>query len=251
MFGNEFCIPNLSKDGRNWITYLDRLKIAVHARGFGRHLRAETKKPTTSDSDFDTWTLEEAIIMQQITSTIPHSLALLINTKGTVKETYDALQNELEFRARLHAPNLRRRLYSLRCEGDSDIRSHLAVLRTMKEELGALGETISDTEFSDILLGSLPRSYDAVVCAITTAMHILDDDLSPDDLMSFITDHTDLLLSRRDRTKDHADDKRRKGIKIIECFNCHKKGHKNVDCWAKGGGREGQWSGRRHSVQEL
>ena len=186
--------------------------------------------------------------MQQIASTIPHSLFLSIDTKGTVKETYDALQNELELRARLHAPNLRRRLYALRCERDSDIRSHLAVLRMMKEELGALGEPISDTEFSDILLGSLPSSYDAVVCAITTTMHILDDDLSPDDLMSFITDHADLLLSRRGGTNDHADDKRRKGTRIIECFNCHKKGHKNVDCWAKGGGREGQWNGRRRSV---
>ena len=26
----------------------------------------------------------------------------------------------------------------------------------------------------------------------------------------------------------------------IECFNCHKKGHKKPDCWAKGGGKEGQ-----------
>ena len=28
--------------------------------------------------------------------------------------------------------------------------------------------------------------------------------------------------------------------KDIECFNCHKKGHKKADCWAKGGGKEGQ-----------
>ena len=26
----------------------------------------------------------------------------------------------------------------------------------------------------------------------------------------------------------------------IECFNCRKKGHKKADCWAKGGGKEGQ-----------
>ena len=28
--------------------------------------------------------------------------------------------------------------------------------------------------------------------------------------------------------------------KDIECYNCHKKGHKKADCWAKGGGKEGQ-----------
>jgi hypothetical protein len=28
--------------------------------------------------------------------------------------------------------------------------------------------------------------------------------------------------------------------KDVECFNCHKKGHKKADCWGKGGGKEGQ-----------
>jgi hypothetical protein len=26
----------------------------------------------------------------------------------------------------------------------------------------------------------------------------------------------------------------------VECFNCHKKGHIKAECWAKGGGKEGQ-----------
>ena len=28
--------------------------------------------------------------------------------------------------------------------------------------------------------------------------------------------------------------------KSIECFNCHRKEHVKADCWAKGGGKEGQ-----------
>ena len=31
-----------------------------------------------------------------------------------------------------------------------------------------------------------------------------------------------------------------KSNKDIKCFNCHKKGHKKINCWAKGGGKEGQ-----------
>ena len=29
-------------------------------------------------------------------------------------------------------------------------------------------------------------------------------------------------------------------MKDLECFNCHKKGHRKSDFWAKGGGKEGQ-----------
>ena len=32
----------------------------------------------------------------------------------------------------------------------------------------------------------------------------------------------------------------KKPNKDVECFNCHKKGHKKANCWAKGGGKEGQ-----------
>ena len=37
----------------------------------------------------------------------------------------------------------------------------------------------------------------------------------------------------------------RKSNREIECFNCHKKGHKKAECWAKGGGKEGQGLGMK------
>jgi hypothetical protein len=38
-----------------------------------------------------------------------------------------------------------------------------------------------------------------------------------------------------DSSKKKDKDKRK-----VECHNCHKKGHMKADCWAKGGGKEGQ-----------
>ena len=33
--------------------------------------------------------------------------------------------------------------------------------------------------------------------------------------------------------------------KSVECFNCHKQGYVKTDCWAKGGGKEGQGPRRK------
>ena len=39
--------------------------------------------------------------------------------------------------------------------------------------------------------------------------------------------------------------KKKKSKKDIECFNCKKRGHMKSDCWAKGGGKEGQGPKKR------
>src|SRR5580658_7879977 len=54
------------------------------------------------------------------------------------------------------------------------------------------------------------------------------------------------LCKGKSKTQDEAfladeDDKRKNKRKNIECFNCHKKGHYKSQCWAKGGGDEGNW----------
>jgi hypothetical protein len=40
--------------------------------------------------------------------------------------------------------------------------------------------------------------------------------------------------------------------KDVECYNCHKKGHFKLDCWALGGGAEGKgpkkWKGKQKEM---
>ena len=126
---------------------------------------------------------------------------------------------------------------------------------TMHEDLAALGDDLNDEDFSAMLLGSLPQSYHSYLSAVTTALSVLGTKLIPDALMLSIIDEFDRRTIKTCQSKDkgkdiafHAESRSRKpwkggqgSKKSVECFNCHRNsGHVKADCWAKGGGKEGQ-----------
>jgi hypothetical protein len=121
----------------------------------------------------------------------------------------------------------------------------------MREELASLGTSLSEQDFSATILGSLPKSYDQFISAVTATASVLKQELNPDDLIQTIIDEYDRRSTRPGAKEKSADaafftgnnnrgKPGKRADKDIECFNCHKKGHKKADCWAKGGGKEGQ-----------
>src|SRR5271156_4844387 len=97
-------------------------------------------------------------------------------------------------------------------------------------------------------------SYDPYIYTVSATSSVTGTTLSADDLMLTITEEYERrILKTKNGKKDenvafYSNDsgKGRKGgsslkkDKDVECFNCHKKGHKKPDCWAPGGGKEGQ-----------
>ena len=61
----------------------------------------------------------------------------------------------------------------------------------MQEELASLGAALSEQDFIAIILGSLPKSYDQFLSAITATASILKQDLDPEDLIQTIIDEYD------------------------------------------------------------
>jgi gag-polypeptide of LTR copia-type len=150
--------------------------------------------------------------------------------------------------------NLQKRLHDVRCTENGNIHTHLNNICTMQEELTSLGTVLSQPDFSAIILESLPKTYDQFLSAITATASVLKQDLNPEDLIQAIIDEYDPCLTRSRALKEKSLDivffaegtnnrgrrARKKTDRDVECFNCHKKGHKKPDCWSKGGGKEGQ-----------
>jgi len=149
------------------------------------------------------------------------------------------------------AVDLRRRLQQERCTEKGDVHAHFAKLRTMRENLSAMGHPPGDDEFYAIILGSLPSSYEPFISALNATSSVVGNVLSPDELMQALTDEYDhrnlgkgagkkeenvAFSAAEGSTKKGAGKGRKKG----NCNNCGKPGHWARDCWEEGGRKEGQ-----------
>ena len=81
---------------------------------------------------------------------------------------------------------LRKRLGNTDCVENGNIHTHLDNIQTLQEELASLGTILSEPDFSAIVLGSLPKSYNQFLSAITATASVLKQELNPKDLMQTI-----------------------------------------------------------------
>lgn len=270
-----FKVPKLLADGSNWVTYRDRLRWALNARGLLGQIDQENPEPTNptvnaplpdpSDTAavtaaaslsrgyeirIEKWQMAEATVKQCIASSVPDSIFNRIKTKKTAKDVWDAVSQIFEDRSTMVAIDLRLKLQSVKCGDTEDVRAHFDKLADMKERLASYGVTLDDHEYASILVGSLPSTYDPTLSSILASAKLSKTTLDPDIVTSLIIDDFDRReVSKKKSKKDDKDvayyaggssEKGKDGKSDKECHNCGKKGHFKADCWAKGGGKEGQ-----------
>jgi Reverse transcriptase (RNA-dependent DNA polymerase)/gag-polypeptide of LTR copia-type/GAG-pre-integrase domain len=275
--GDEFLrIPKLDVSGSNWVLYKERFFWALDARAILDHVDGKSAEPadpiseksreanklTEEEKELEKqwkkelreWKQGEAVAKQQIASSIPDSLFMKIRAKSTAYEIWKELEGHFQNRSRMVSIDLRRRIQDLRCAEKGDMVAHFATLRTMREDLAAMGQPLSEDDFYAIILGSLPASYDPYISAVNATSSVLGKTISADDLMLTVTEEYERrsLKNKSGKKEENAafysndSDKDGKGgskkdkKKNVECHNCHKKGHYKSECWGPGGGKEGE-----------
>ena len=276
--GDEFLrIPKLDVSGSNWVLYKERFFWALDARAILDHVDGTGKEPIDpvpnqsretgrlSDKEKELekewkkelkeWKQGEAVAKQQIASSIPDSLFMKIRTKLTAYDIWKELEGHFQNRSRMVSVDLRRRIQDLRCAEKGDMVAHFATLRTMREDLSVMGQPLNENDFYAIILGSLPASYDPYISAVNATSSVLGKTISADDLMLTVTEEYEHrnLKNKSGKKEENAafysteSEKDGKGgssskskKKNVECHNCHKKGHYKSECWAPGGGKEGE-----------
>ena len=116
-----FQVPRLPNNGKGFVIWKERVELSIQARGLFGHLDGSATKPEdpptravgatlTEDEvraigkhakDLNTYLQEQAIVFQQIASTIPDSLYLKIKGKPTVQQAWNVLKADFEKRSQM------------------------------------------------------------------------------------------------------------------------------------------------------
>ena len=193
------------------------------------------------------WAYGEATVKQMIAASVPDSVFTQIKGSTRAKDVWEALRALYEGRTSMIVADLRRQIQTLRCGEDDNVRTHFEAMANLREQLAAMGTTIPDEEYTSVLLSSIPRSYDGNTSAMSTTVALTNARLTSSTVVKLLTDEYDrrtLRAGKKDGNDEaltaDASKKKKTSKKDVECFNCKKRGHMKADCWAPGGGKEGQ-----------
>jgi len=121
-------------------------------------------------------------------------------------------------------------------EGNTEtLPGHVAELQNLREACSRLRVTIMDSQFSGIIMLSMPTpSWDLV---IGTLGGVLD----PRVIISCLNTEWSWRQGAMTNNKDVNMVFQASSKMYQKCENCNRTGHAKAKCWAKGGGLEGQY----------
>ena len=258
---HRLTVPKLLADGTNWVIYRDRVVWALSANGLDVHLTQDT--PT--DDFFDEgvigglepetrWRKQNGMVKSLIGTSVPDSVFTQIKSATTAREAWEILKRVNEERTRMVTVELVRKFRNKKCGDTDNVRTHFQELSDLREQLAAIGKAVDDEDFTDTLLASLPSSYSHTCTSINSSARLGAVQLTSAIVQEIVLEEYE-RRAVSDSKKDSQDeafaaDAQKRKRRDIECHNCHKKGHIKAECWAKGGGKEGQGPKRKGRAQE-
>jgi Reverse transcriptase (RNA-dependent DNA polymerase)/gag-polypeptide of LTR copia-type/Zinc knuckle len=184
------------------------------------------------------------MLLNSVSMRLTHDVRLL-----TASQMWARIKADATTKSQLYKIDAKRRLGEAKCAEDDDMNEHLDKLTEIRDELLAMGTTVPDEEYTEILIASLPASYRSLIASIIHSATVQGTSVKSEALIRVLreeakhkaietrgTASSDTVLAAQKGKQKHKKSKSA-GKK---CFNCGKEGHIKADCWAEGGGKEGQ-----------
>ena len=79
-------------------------------------------------------------------------------------------------------------MYEMKCEDEANVCTHLETLMRTQEQLAGMNAALTDDDLVTVILGSLPKSYQPLINAITMSATHAKAKLEPDQIVSMLID---------------------------------------------------------------
>ncbi|KAH9705857.1 hypothetical protein KPL70_012031 [Citrus sinensis] len=181
--------------------------------------------------------------------------------KNTAKEIWDTLTKLYEAKSLHNKIFLKRKLYTLRMTESTMVTDHINTLKTLFSQLTMLGHNIEENERAELLLQSLPDSYDQLIINLTNNNPV--ESLVFDDVTTSVLNEESRRKNKENRqassqqaealsvTRGRSTERGPSGSqnqgrskfrskKNVKCYKCGKKGHVKKECWSNQKRKEGK-----------
>ncbi|KAH9746316.1 hypothetical protein KPL70_004379 [Citrus sinensis] len=209
----------------------------------------------------DKWNEVDGNAISDLHLALAEGVLSSVAEKNTAKEICDTLTKLYEAKSLHNKIFLKRKLYTLRMTESTLVTDHINTLKTLFSQLTTLGHNIEENERAELLLQSLPDSYDQLIINLTNNNPM--ESLVFDDVAASILNEESRRKNKKNRqassqqaealsvTRERSAKRgpsgsqnhgrlKSKSKKNVKCYNCGKKGHVKKECWSNQKRREGK-----------
>ena len=208
----------LEVDGGNWPIFRIKFKVHVNSVGLGEHFLKDnypadsyedveakpTREPNESDGDHKkrvdvwndgeakwkerirVWRKEDAKARAALGGVVPDSIYMEISEFKKFHEMWEAVEVHIERITPRLKSNLKRRLSQMHCNEKDNVIAHLQEMEWIYQQLASLNAKISDEDYVDAIIRSLPRSYSNLVTTLLTLCDQMKVSITPADVQGAV-----------------------------------------------------------------
>jgi hypothetical protein len=271
-------LPKLRGDSSNWATYSERVLNYLTSKGLRRHVLGTARKPEELDErngSFykrnslapltdeevekheeaqDNYDQMQAAVREVIYRTVDNTTFLQVKNESDAAAMWKKVASIHADKGSLYETNLLMQLQNTRYAEGESMRDHIAKMTELRERLAEMNTPVSDESFVSYLRTSLSLapSFRTLFTTLSATAHQMGKKLTPTDVIWHLTEEATSAEIEDSINKSNAamltatskakggNSRSSKNDILCTNTNCGRRGHTKDQCWAKGGGREGQ-----------
>jgi hypothetical protein len=159
---NKTLVEHRLDGSSNFSSFKSRLHITLEEDDL-LSLIENTIPKTTTDEEKDDWKENDVKARKMIIYSVREHLLPCIATLKTTYGMYEELKNIFESNNTIRALTLKNQLQHIKMKKDDIVATFFMKISEIKDQLGAIGETISDRELVLTTINALPRHWEPFI----------------------------------------------------------------------------------------